>query len=93
MYKLQLKKYNSPCLDINEISNNNWQLVENYNGTVSLFDNVLDRKGRGSRRMLTPSNSLRRKSNSMSNSMIGDVGFGTQIRKSPYFDATVLLTR
>jgi len=25
----------------------------------------------------------------MSNSMIGDVGFGTQIRKSPYFDATV----
>ncbi|MFT5657056.1 MAG: glycine cleavage system aminomethyltransferase T [Gammaproteobacteria bacterium] len=25
----------------------------------------------------------------MNNSMIGDVGFGTQIRKSPYFDATV----
>jgi glycine cleavage system aminomethyltransferase T len=25
----------------------------------------------------------------MSNSMVGDVGFGTQIRKSPYFDATV----
>ena len=25
----------------------------------------------------------------MANSMVGDVGFGTQIRKSPYFDATV----
>ena len=25
----------------------------------------------------------------MNNSIIGDVGFGTQIRKSPYFDATV----
>ena len=25
----------------------------------------------------------------MSNSLVGDVGFGTQIRKSPYFDATV----
>lgn len=25
----------------------------------------------------------------MNNSLVGDVGFGTQIRKSPYFDATV----
>jgi glycine cleavage system aminomethyltransferase T len=39
--------------------------------------------------MLAASNSVKRKGNDMSNSMVGDVGFGTQVRKSPYFDATV----
>ena len=41
MYKLQLRKYTNSCLDIEQIINNNWQLVENYDGTVSLFDDVL----------------------------------------------------
>tara|TARA_R110002126_G_scaffold43556_3_gene125026 strand:- start:10763 stop:15379 length:4617 start_codon:yes stop_codon:yes gene_type:complete len=41
MYKLQLRKPINSCLDIEEIINNNWQLVENYDGTVSLFDDVL----------------------------------------------------
>ena len=41
MYKLQLRKRIDTCLDIEQIINNNWQIVENYDGTVSLFDNVL----------------------------------------------------
>ena len=41
MYKLQLRKRIDSCLDIEQIINNNWQIVENYDGTVSLFDNVL----------------------------------------------------
>jgi glycine cleavage system aminomethyltransferase T len=39
--------------------------------------------------MLLFLNSIRLKSIGMNNSIVGDVGFGTQIRKSPYFDATV----
>ena len=41
MYKLQLKKHIETCLDIEQIINNNWQIIENYDGTVSLFDDVL----------------------------------------------------
>jgi hypothetical protein len=41
MYKLELTSYNETCFDANEIISNNWQLVENYDGTVSLFDEVL----------------------------------------------------
>jgi hypothetical protein len=41
MYKLQLRKHTNSCLDIEQIINNNWQIVENYDGTVSLFDDVL----------------------------------------------------
>lgn len=37
MYPFDFKK-NTSCLDIEEITNNNWQLVENYDGTVSLYD-------------------------------------------------------
>ena len=41
MYKLDLKKYTKGCLDFYNINYNNWQLVENYDGTISLFDDAL----------------------------------------------------
>ncbi len=40
MYPFDFKK-NTSCLGIEDITNNNWQLVENYDGTVSLYDTNL----------------------------------------------------
>lgn len=37
MYPFDFKK-NTSCLGIEDITNNNWQLIENYDGTVSLYD-------------------------------------------------------
>jgi cell division protein FtsB len=37
MYPFDFKK-NTSCIDGEQIINNNWQLVENYDGTVSLYD-------------------------------------------------------
>jgi len=38
MYKLQLNTDINSCLSIDQINSSNWQIVENYDGTVSLFD-------------------------------------------------------
>jgi hypothetical protein len=40
MYPFDFKK-NTSCLGIEDITSNNWQLVENYDGTVSLYDTNL----------------------------------------------------
>ena len=40
MYPFDFKK-NTSCLCIEDITSNNWQLVENYDGTVSLYDTNL----------------------------------------------------